>query len=96
MPGALGFNARVRSPCPLHAAPVVRVLRRDLGPLGARSQRQHNEQRGEPSAPVHRFLWTTHPPCLPVPAIGSIRLGSLFLALPTRGLTGQHVFSSAE
>jgi hypothetical protein len=28
-------------------------------------------------------------------AIGSIRLGSLFLTLPTRWLTGQHVMPSA-
>jgi hypothetical protein len=54
--------------CVLHhaavTAPVVHVLRRvgrvgDLAPLGARSQRQHNEERDEPSVPVHRFLRAT-------------------------------------
>src|SRR3984893_3546382 len=32
----------------------------------------------------------------PTAAIGSIKLGSLFLTLPTRGLTGQQIISSAE
>ena len=29
-----------------------------------------------------------------MPAIGSVRLGSLFLTLPTRALTGQQIISS--
>jgi hypothetical protein len=75
------------TPCPLHhataattvTAPVMRRVGRvgDLALLGARGQRQHNEERGEPSVPVHRAT--------PAPAIDSNRLGSLFLTLPTRG-----------
>jgi hypothetical protein len=39
---------------------IVRIGRvGDLSPLGARSQCQHNEERGEPSVPVHCFLWAT-------------------------------------
>jgi hypothetical protein len=30
-----------------------------LAPLGARTQCQHNEERGEPSVPVHRCLRAT-------------------------------------
>jgi hypothetical protein len=76
-------------------APVVPVLMRirrvrGLPPLGTRSQCQHNEERSEPSVPVHPATRCAYP----APAIGSIRLGSLFLTLPTRGLTGQHVLSS--
>jgi hypothetical protein len=44
----------------------------------ATSKRQYDEKRSEPSMQVH---------CA---EIGSIRLGSLFLTLPTRVLTGQH------
>jgi hypothetical protein len=62
-------------------------------PLGARSQRQHNEERGEPFVPAHRFRRPVRR-AYPVPTIGSIRLGSLFLTLATRGLTGQHIISS--
>jgi hypothetical protein len=40
---------------------IVRIGRGgDLAPLGARSQYQHNEERDEPSVPVHRFL-RAHP-----------------------------------
>jgi hypothetical protein len=35
-----------------------------LAPLGARSKRQHNEERCEPSAPVHCFHWPPDPPRL--------------------------------
>jgi hypothetical protein len=49
-------------PPPLHAkAPVMHVVGRvgrgrglSLTPLGAGSKRQHDEERGEPSVPVHR------------------------------------------
>jgi hypothetical protein len=80
-------------------APVVQVLRRvgrvlglRLVPLGARSQRQHNEERGEPSVPVHRFFWATRS-AVPNPRQrkASIRLASLFLTLPTRRLTGSYL-----
>jgi hypothetical protein len=59
----LGFMQIRRGPIalsPLHVTtPVVHVLCRvgrvgNRAPLGARSQRQHNEERGEPSMPVHR------------------------------------------
>jgi hypothetical protein len=58
---------RLHAPAaPAVTAPVVHILRRvgDLAPLGARSQRQHNEERGEPSVPVHRRLLPPDPPCL--------------------------------
>jgi hypothetical protein len=57
--------------CLLHAAastspaavtaPVVQRVGRIgvLASLGARSQCQHNEERGEPSLPVHRFILAT-------------------------------------
>jgi hypothetical protein len=32
-------------------------------PLGSRSQRPHNEERGEPSVPAHRFHGPPDPPC---------------------------------
>ena len=51
--------------------------------LCATGQCQQDEERGESSVQVHRT------------ENGSIRRGSLFLTLPTRGLTGQHVISSA-
>jgi hypothetical protein len=40
-------------------------------------------------APVPREVAFSH-----WAAIGSIRLGSLFLTLPTRALTGQHIIAS--
>jgi hypothetical protein len=98
-------QARSACACPLHVAatasvtaPVVRRVGRvwDLALLGARSPRQHNEERCEPSVPVHRFL-RARPisSSIPLPTMGSIRLASLFLTLPTRGLTGHATISSA-
>ena len=51
--------------------------------------RQSGEARlpAATSRPHHICHWA---------AIGSIKFGSLFLTLPTRGLTGQHVMFSAE
>jgi hypothetical protein len=51
-------------------------------PLGARSQRQRNEECAEPSVPVHRATRSA------VPNRTRDRLRSLLLTLPTRGLTG--------
>ena len=85
---------------PLHAAtapaitaPVVRipivvrigrVRRLSLGhrPLSASAERQYDQCQPEWSKQLH------------FTPIGSIKLGSLFLTLPTRGLTGQHVISA--
>ena len=50
--------------------------------LRTTGNRQYDEERGQSSMQAHRT------------DIGSIRLGSLFLTLPTRVLTGQHVISS--
>jgi hypothetical protein len=47
-------------------------------PLGTSRERQNEEQRGQPWVQAH---------CA---EIALIRLGSLFLTLPTRVLTGQH------
>jgi hypothetical protein len=79
--------------CPLHIRATVHsfVIARigSIGRLslpgchrGASGQRQDDEYRGEPSMRVH---------CA---EILSIRLGSLFLTLPTRALTGQQIMSS--
>ena len=62
-----GESANHRFPCyRLHhvTAPVVPVLMRirrvwGLAPLRARSQRQHNDECGEPFVPVHCFLRAT-------------------------------------
>jgi hypothetical protein len=92
-----------RSPPPLHASaaptaaittPVAWVVpvvgRRRLGVrrlswlrrhLDASGERQHDEHGGKPTMHVRYG------------AIGSIRLGSLFSTLPTRGLTGQATIS---
>src|SRR6516164_7195595 len=51
-------------------------------PAGRASAPQDVGNSGAPSAQVY------------CDEIGSIKLGSLFLTLPTRGLTGQHVISS--
>jgi len=40
-------------------------------PLGSRSQRPHNEERGEPSVPAHRFHGPPDPPCPTRAAMGS-------------------------
>src|SRR5580704_5929681 len=63
--------------------------------LGASAERQ-NEQRGEPSTQVHypSSPRADRPRAYPAPASGSIRLGSVFLTLPTRALTGQQIISS--
>jgi hypothetical protein len=63
--------------------------------LGASAERQ-NEQRGDR---LHGFiiLLSLRPDrtrAYPAPAIGSIRLASLFFTFPTRVLTGQHIISS--
>jgi hypothetical protein len=39
-------------------------------------------------------LWLIRERNYTMPAIGSVRLGSLFLTLPTRALTGQQIISS--
>ena len=49
---------------------------------GTIGEPQQEQKRGEPSMLVHYA------------EIGSTRLGSLFLTLPTRGPTGQHVIPS--
>ena len=43
------------------SCPVLMRIRRvgDLASLGARSQRQHNDEGGKPSVPVHRFFRAT-------------------------------------
>jgi hypothetical protein len=86
-----------RSRLPLPLVRIRRVPRLSLPcHLGARTERQHDEKRGEQSAPVQRFLRAArHQRGYFARANGSIRLGSLFLTLPTRVLTGQHVISSA-
>jgi hypothetical protein len=43
---------------------------------------------------LHVEMWIGTPPRDYAAAIGSIRLGSLFLTLPTRVLTGQEIMSS--
>jgi hypothetical protein len=49
----------------------------------------------ELSASIQKPGCVPHRPSVSYPAaIGSIRLGSLFLTLPTRGLTGQQVMPS--
>jgi hypothetical protein len=60
----------------------VRRLSLALWPLDAADKGQHQGHRGRT---VYAGSLT---------AIGSIRLGSLFLTFPTRALTGQHVISS--
>jgi hypothetical protein len=89
-----GHPARSDFCCPLHhaalatvTAPVAHILRRVWGLTfsGARSKCQHNEERGEP---LCQFIAYSGP------AIGSLRLGSLFRTFPTRALPGQHVISA--
>ena len=86
-------TGEVRLPSWLHhiAAPVRPVVMRigrdwrlslPCRHLGTTGERREDQKRGEPSMQVH---------CA---EIASIRLGSLFLTLPTRGLTGQHVIFS--
>jgi len=54
------------------------------GHLDASGERQNDEERDEQRMRVHSA------------AIGSIRLGLLFLTLPTCGLTGQYLISSVR
>ena len=79
------FTASVARILPVGVRRVRSVWRLSLARrhLGASGDCQHDEHRGEPSQQVH---------CT---EIGEIRLGSLFLTLPTRVLTGQQVTSSA-
>jgi PAS domain-containing protein len=69
----------MRMPVGLRVRRVGRasLLGSHRGPSG---ERQNDEERDEQRMHVHYA------------AIGSIRLGSLFLTLPTRGLTGQPSF----
>ena len=68
-----------------HVRPVIMRIGRDQRPSlpgcrwGTSAEDQFDEKHGEPTMQVY---------CT---ATGSIRLGSLFLTLPTRVLTGQHV-----
>jgi hypothetical protein len=50
-------------PCRAHSPASMACREPGPGPLGARSQRPHNEERGEPSVPAHRFHGPTDPPC---------------------------------
>ena len=50
-------------PCRAHSPASMACMEPGPGPLGARSQRPHNEERGEPSVPAHRFHGPPDPPC---------------------------------
>jgi len=78
------FTASVARILPVGVRRVRSVRRLSLARrhLGASSDCQHDGHRGEPSTQIHGT------------GRGSIRLGSLFLTLPIRGLTGRHVIST--
>ena len=61
---------------------IGRVTRLSRCHRGASGERQDDQNSSERSEQLHQT------------EIGSIRLGSLFLTLPTRVLTGQQVISS--
>jgi len=66
-----------------------------LGTTSAADERQLQEKRGDPSTPFPgTFQVGRHRGTYPAAIIGSISLASLFLTLPTRGLTGQHIIST--
>jgi hypothetical protein len=71
------------------AARIEHVSRRSMG-YGLDCQNQAASSATRKLGPGNRSApFRPHPAA----AIGSIRLGSLFLTLPTRGRTGQHVIS---
>jgi len=82
----------------MHAGAVVLRISRFRHPARRSTYRstagegERDKKHGDPLTPTH---YLRHQPWCPYPtAISSIRLGSLFLILPTRGLTGPQVILS--